>query len=231
MKKRLKNILIILVLIFLIFLFYLYFFHSYRYNSSSVLDYDHDGIINQEDNDIDGDGIQNLVDNDADGDGIDNIEDIVSNARKMEGTLYDYSQGKYDNLAGKLGFLVCVDIPKISYAEAGIYFEQILSEDFNKHSNLYDTEDGINTPSTSFFYRRTRNYYRYFELNNKLIKNCESPKVGDLVFYGKDHIALVSEVHDDGTYNEIETAPWTIFAVEHKNKKWENRDVGRILGK
>lgn len=54
-----------------------------------------------------------------DGDGIDNIEDIVSNVRKMEGTLYDYSQGKYDNLAGKLGFLVCVDIPKISYAEAG----------------------------------------------------------------------------------------------------------------
>jgi len=113
--------------------------------------------VNQEDNDIDGDQIPILVDNDADGDGIDNIEDIVLNARKMKGTLYDYSQGKYNNLAGRLGFLVCIDIPKIAYAEAGIYFEKILREDFNKYRALYDTEDGTNTPSTLYFYRRTRN--------------------------------------------------------------------------
>lgn len=167
--------------------------------------------------------------NDIDGDGVTNINDIVLNARELKGVMYEYLQGKHDNFGRKLGFLVCIDIPNISYRKAGIDFEQILRQDYKTHSDFYSYENGINTPSTSFFFRRTRNLYSYCEANNKLIKKCKSPKAGDLIFHGKVHISMVSEVHENGTYNEIENAPWTIFTVEHKNKEWIPIDVGRII--
>lgn len=86
-----------------------------------------------------------------------------------------------------------------------------------------------NTPASRFFFRRVRNIYDYCKGNNKLIRNCKVPKIGDLVFYSRWHVAMVTEVYKDGTYNEIEASPWTFFTVEHKNKKWVPKDVGRIL--
>jgi hypothetical protein len=105
----------------------------------------------------------------------------------------------------------------------------LLIEDFKIHSDYYRTDDGNNTPATPFFFRRTRNLYSYCRANNKLIISCTAPQPADLIFYGQNHIALVAEVHNDGTYNEIENAPWTYFTVEHKNKKWVPIYVGRIL--
>lgn len=166
---------------------------------------------------------------DIDGDGINNIEDIIGNAREMKGVMYEYLQGKHDNIGRKLGFLVCIDIPSIAYKKAGIDFEYLLKEDYKKNSNYYSYENGINTPSTSFFFRRTRNLYSYCKANNKLILKCKKPKPGDLIFYGQVHISMVSQVNEDGTYNEIENAPWTVFTIEHKNKDWIPIDVGRIL--
>jgi hypothetical protein len=71
--------------------------------------------------------------------------------------------------------------------------------------------------------------YSFCQANGFLIQQCKTPKPGDLLFYGKYHIAMVSEVHGNKTYHEIENAPWTAFAVEHKNKTWQPRDVGRIF--
>ncbi len=42
-------------------------------------------------------------------------------------------------------------------------------------------------------------------------------------------MSFVSEVHKNGTYDEIEASPLTFFTLEHKNKKWVAKDVGRIL--
>jgi len=170
--------------------------------------------------------------NDIDGDGVTNIEDIVYNARDMKGVMYEYLQGDYNNIGKKLGFLVCIDIPNIAYKKAGIDFENLLRKDYKVNKNFYSYENGINTPVTSFFFRRTRNLYSYCKANNKLIRKYKFPKAGDLIFNkAKTHISMVTEVHDDGTYNEIENAPWTVFTVEHKNKVWIPKDIGRILNK
>jgi uncharacterized protein YijF (DUF1287 family) len=158
-----------------------------------------------------------------------NVNDVILNARKLKGVFYDQLQGSFNNLGGKLGFLVCCDIPNIAYAQAGMSFEKLLKDDFKSHPEHYRTRNGTNTPSTIFFYRRVENFYAYCKYSNKLIINCESPKVGDLIFYGQSHVTIVSEVHSDGTINEIETNRRTIFVVEHFNKKWTNQSVGRVL--
>ena len=227
-KLILKSFLGIIILLIII-IFYLLIFYTYRYEDTGKLDYDNDKIINVKDKDVDGDGLDNLSDPDADNDGIPNIEDIVNNARKLKWTIYDYFQGKHDNIGGKMGLIVCIDVPKIAYEKAGIYFEQLLREDYKKHRVYYNQEIG-NDPSSKFFFRRVRNLYDYCKANNKLIKNCMTPQKGDLIFYGRWHIALVGEVYKDGTYDKIESSPFTFFTLEHKNKKWIAMDVGRILG-
>ena len=124
---------------------------------------------------------------------------------------------------------MCFDVPRIAFKNSGICFEPLLKEDYKKHPSFYDTENGNNTPATPFFFRRVRNLYSFCRANEMLITGCETPKPCDVVFYGRYHISLVSEVHNDGTFNEIEAAPWTVFTVEHKNKKWKPMDVGRLF--
>ena len=204
-KSRRKIISILLVLIVFVILVgtYILLFHTYKGDPPGSLNYP------QKDN----------VD----------VNDVISNARKLKGVFYDQLQGSFNNIGGKSGFLVCCDIPNIAYAQAGFSFEKFLKDDFSSHPEHYNTRNGTNTPSTIFFYRRVENFYAYCKYNNKLIINCESPKVGDLIFYGQSHVSLVSEVHSDGTINEIETNRGTIFVVEHVNKKWTNQTVGRVL--
>ena len=215
----------------LILLFwYILVFHSYREQTVLIdRDTDMDGILDIYDRDIDNDGILNFKDNDADGDGINNLEDIIINARDMKGTFYEYLKGKYNNFGANLGFLVCFDIPRIAYQNAGLSIELLLKDDYTNHPEFYNSENGNNLPNTPFFFRRTRNLYSYCQANGRLFVNCKNPKPGDVIFHGRFHISIITEIHKDGTYNEIETAPWTIIAVEHKNKKWEPMDVGRIF--
>jgi uncharacterized protein YijF (DUF1287 family) len=166
---------------------------------------------------------------DVDGDGIEDAADVARNARGLRGIGYDLFQGKYDNLGGRIGLVVCVDVPRIAYAGAGISLEKLLRDDFAAHPGHYDTDGGRNTPASPFFCRRVRNLYAYCLGNGCLIAGCAEPRVGDLVFYGRMHVALVTGVHGDGTYDEVEAAPRAVFVVEHEKKRWLARDVGRIL--
>lgn len=226
--KAILAVLAMIILIPSIFFGYLLIFHSYNEE-----DYYVNGQLVANSiylNDIDNDGIENIYDIDADGDGIENVEDIIANARMLEGTFYEYLKGKYDNLGYKLGFIVCYDVPRIAYGRAGISLDNLINGDYKINYAKYNPENGVNLPNTQYFFRRTRNLYTYCENNGKLIENCQSPKPCDLIFYGKYHIAMVTTVNDDGTYNEIETAPWTMFVIEFKNKVWKPKTVGRILG-
>ncbi|MGE5480713.1 MAG: DUF1287 domain-containing protein [Chloroflexota bacterium] len=207
---------------------YIYLFHTYKEDEPDN-DKDKDGIVNSIDPDTDGDGIPNFRDPDADGDGVPNAQDIAENARKLKGTFYEYFKGLYENIGGKAGFLVCYDVPRIAYRKAGLSLDVLLREDYAKNKDNYNPEKGINLPNTDYFFRRTRNLYAYCEGNGKLIKNCLKPRPGDVLFYGRYHITLVIEVNPDGTINEVESAPETIFITEHKNKKWRPMDVGRLL--
>ena len=229
LKKIIKLFLFSIIGLILIS-FYLIIFHSFREQSNLFEhDSDKDGIVDAMDWDVDNDGIKNFEDKDADGDGIENLVDIKNNAKDLKGTFYEYLKGKFNNIGSKLGFLVCYDIPRISYQKAGLSLDLLLRDDYKIHKEFYNAEYGNNLPNSPFFFRRTRNLYSYCQANNRLILNCRKPKPGDVIFYSRFHIALVIEVHNNGKYDEIETAPWTIFVVEHKNREWKPKNIGRIL--
>lgn len=158
-----------------------------------------------------------------------NADLVIEKAKQLKGVVYDFSQGAFHNAGGKAGFIVCVDIIDIAYSQSGFPFEEYLKKDYLKNKDSYTVKGLYNTPDTPFFFRRVINYYTYCENNGSLIKQCTRPQKGDLVFYGKEHIALVSKDNDDGTYNEIEAIGSGIIVQEHINKKWETKDVGRIF--
>jgi uncharacterized protein YijF (DUF1287 family) len=219
--KWMKRLLFVVVALFLIgcgTLGYLYFFHGYHGHSTVIMGAD-----------IDHDGITNLKDQDADGDGVPNKKEITAKAEKLVGTLYDPLKGGYGNIGGKMGFIVCIDVPRIAYANAGIYFQSLLTEDFKNHPEHYDTQNGMNTPGTPYFFRRVRNVYDYAKGNGLLIQHSPTPKVDDIVFYGRYHATMVVNVYPDGTYDEVEAHPKLIFVQKHTHKKWQPRDVARIL--
>lgn len=158
-----------------------------------------------------------------------NADMVIEKARQLKGVVYDFSQGSLDNAGGKAGFIVCVDVIDIAYSQAGFPFEEYLKKDYLKNKDSYALKGSYNAPDTPFFFRRVMNYYTYCDNNGLLIKQCTKPQKGDLVFYGKKHITLVSQYNDDGTYNEIEAIGSGVIVQEHINKKWETKDVGRIL--
>lgn len=221
MGKWLKRVLIT-VLILIIFgagtLGYLYFFHGYHETETVKMGPD-----------VDHDGKTNLKDPDADNDGIPNKKDVAEAADKLVGTLYDPLKGGYGNIGGKMGFIVCIDVPRIAYAKAGIYFQNLLTNDFKAHPEHYDTQNGMNTPDTPYFFRRVRNVYDFAKGNGYFIKNSTTPEVGDIVFYGRYHATMVVKVYSDGTYDEVEAHPKLIFVKKHTHKKWQPHDVARLL--
>lgn len=219
----------ILLLILLAILAYAWGFRTWHEPEPDGRDDDRDGLANVRDPDVDGDGLDNLADPDADGDGLANAADIVAAARRMDGVWYDFSMGRFDNLFGKMGFLVCIDVPRLAYADAGLYFEPLLRDDFEQHPEHYDTQAGTNTPATRFFFRRVHNLQAWCATNGRMVSPCKEPRVGDLIFYGSFHITMVSGAYPDGTIDEIETAPWTGIVVEHHRKRWIPMGVGRLL--
>ena len=142
---------------------------------------------------------------------------LVSGARRLKGILYDQSMGGFRNFFGKLGFPVCIDVPRIAYAAAGVDLDDLLYKDYKVHAQFYPRENGRNLPDTEFFVRRVRNLNAYCRANNKFIKDTMQPKPGDMVM-SNAHIVMVSEVYPDGSYDIIENAPWTYMVVEYRSK-------------
>ncbi|WP_413665282.1 CHAP domain-containing protein [Microbulbifer sp. EKSA008] len=150
--------------------------------------------------------------------GLPNVNLVVDNAYSLWFTPYDPLMGMYNNIGGKLGFIVCSDVPNIAYGMAGYSFQVLLRDSFVKNPNFYDARNG-NNPENPFFHRRARNLYSYFQSIQSLKPASYKPKLGDLAFYRKTekgyiaHVALVTYV-DDGGYKIMESAPKTLFARE-----------------
>lgn len=153
---------------------------------------------------------------------------LAAAARGLKGVLYDQLKGGQRNLGGRLGFLVCIDVPRIAYAAAGVDLDSLLREDYRIHKEFYTVEASGNTPDTQFFVRRVRNLYAYCRANGKLLYNPPELRVGDLIFPNTSHIVLVSETRPDGTVSIIENAPWTNMTVEYPSSDTP-RDVCRLL--
>lgn len=164
---------------------------------------------------------------------------VVDFARELTGTLYDPLMGMYDNIGGRMGFIVCADVPVIAYGRAGFSFRRALADDFLTHPDSYDTQNW-NVPENPYFHRRSRNLFAYFAANDRLLPMTEQPKPGDLVFYKKrrhsypTHVALVSEITPDGGYRIVESAPRTLLAGEKPGDSPSERDwiplgIGRLV--
>ncbi|HOX22705.1 MAG TPA: DUF1287 domain-containing protein, partial [Elusimicrobiales bacterium] len=102
-------------------------------------------------------------------------------ARSMKGVLYDQSMGGFGNFFGRLGFPVCIDVPRVAYAAAGVDLDALLRQDYKVHAKFYNTEGGRNLPDTEFFVRRVRNLNSYCRANNKFLPATDRVKTGDLV--------------------------------------------------
>lgn len=143
---------------------------------------------------------------------------VIKNARSLSYTPYDPLMGMYENLGGRLGFIVCSDVPNIAYGQAGYSLETLLKQSYKNNPSFYNSNNG-NNPSNPFFHRRARNLYAYFKSIQALMPASYQPKPGDMAFYKKTkngyiaHVALVTQANDKG-YKLMESAPKTLLAQE-----------------
>ena len=163
---------------------------------------------------------------------------IVGEARKLIGLWYDPVQGSLNDIGGKLGLIVCMDVPRLAYRNAGTSIRKLLTEDYKAHPEHYGKRDG--RPGDPYFDRRARNLYSYCKYNGCL-DMVGPPEPGDVVFmsHGQNawvtHIALVSGVGADGRYRVVEASrdEWYITREEDGEKMlgrgWIFRGFGRPL--
>ncbi len=163
---------------------------------------------------------------------------IVAEARKLNGLLYDPAQGYFGDIGGKAGFIVCMDVPRLAYRNAGTSLRVLLERDYRAHPEHYGKRDG--RPGDPFFDRRARNLYSYCK-NNACLDMVGPPKPGDVVFMSHgpaswiSHIALVSAVGADGSYEVVEASrdEWYVTREEDGEtmlgRGWTFRGFGRPL--
>lgn len=161
-------------------------------------------------------------------------ERVVKEGRKLIGIWYDPLQGYLNNIGGKLGLIVCMDVPVIAYRNSGSSILKLLEADFNKHPEHYGPKDG--NSADPYFGRRARNLYSYCKHNNCLDMKGP-PQPGDVVFMSRNqsgwisHIALVSSVDAQG-YNVIEASreEWYVTREESRTKLMAHGYIFRGFG-
>ncbi len=163
---------------------------------------------------------------------------VVEEARKLKGLWYDPAQGQFDNLGGRLGLIVCMDVPRLAYRNAGTSLKKLLEADYRAHPEHYGKGDG--SPGDPFFDRRARNLYSYC-IHNGCLDLSGPPEPGDVVFMshgataGITHIVLVSSVGADGSYRVVNASrdEWYITREEDGAtalaRGWTFRGFGRPL--
>lgn len=163
---------------------------------------------------------------------------IVAEARKLIGLWYDPAQGYFGDVGGKLGLIVCMDVPRLAYRNAGTSIKRLLEDDYRAHPDHYGRKDG--RPGDPYFDRRARNLYSYCRFNGCL-HLTGAPKPGDVVFLSRgangwiSHIALVSEVSPDGRYRIVQASrdEWYVTreedGVKLYERGWTFRGFGRPL--
>lgn len=164
---------------------------------------------------------------------------IVGEARKLTGLWYDPVQGYLNDAGGKMGFIVCMDVPRLAYRNAGTSIRRLLEDDYEAHPEHYGKRDG--RPGDPYFDRRARNLYSYCK-HNGCLDMTGPPEPGDVVFMSHgpngwiSHIALVSQLAPDGRYRVVEASrdEWYVTREEDGqvmfDRGWTFRGFGRPLG-
>jgi hypothetical protein len=178
-----------------------------------------------DDLDPDGDARDLFSDIDADGDGIGNASDIVAHANQLLGRRSDPLMGQYDNLLGRIGFLVCVDVVVESWLAAGLSLPALLRE-VAEESPVWFSIRTDNDPHDPNFVRRVRNYRDLFEHHPNLMFD-DHPAAGDLAFYGRNHVALVTQ-SNGSTYTVIEAFDAQVTTRSGREVEARSRTTGRF---
>lgn len=137
---------------------------------------------------------------------------IAAEARAMRGLPYDPFMGRYGDPLGRWGFVVCIDVPVRAYRAAGVSLPDILKESAWAHPDWFKIDPG-NSPRDPFFTRRVRNYHDLFS-RHPALEAADSPQPGDLAFFGRWHIGLVTEAGSDGRWKAVEATPRRWGTVE-----------------
>lgn len=163
---------------------------------------------------------------------------IVEEARGLRGILYDPLQGLFGDWGGRLGLIVCMDVPVIAYRNAGASLRRLLEEAHAAHPEYFDSRDG--RPGDPFFHRRARNLYAYCRGAGRL-RLAGSPKPGDVIFFSRgkngwiSHIALVSSVDHNGRCQVVEASRDYLYVTREvpledvMRRGWVNRGYGDVL--
>ena len=185
-------------------------------------DADNDGIALIDDLDPDRDSMGIFSDHDGDNNGVKNEDQAVAYANSMINTPFDPLMGKYRNVFGRIGMVVCIDVPLRTYLRAGVSFPAALKEAAEKSPEWFDISAG-NSPENEFFYRRVRNYSDLFMHKPGLLADANAQK-GDWAFYGETHVGLVVSVSRDGSFKVVEADPYPYRVIEisnvEMNKRW-----------
>ena len=185
-------------------------------------DRDGDSVALIDDLDPDGDGLDIFSDPDADNDNTPNSSQAADYALSMKNIPYDPIMGKFHNMMGKAGLVVCIDVPVRSWLRAGLSMPALLKQSASINPEWFKI-DQSNHPDSPFFYRRVRNYYRLFEKHPGLVRD-DKPQVGDWAFYGTTHIALVVGAPENGDIKLVEASPFkfrvTVSTIKEMEKTW-----------
>lgn len=149
---------------------------------------------------------------------------VVAGARAMRWLPYDPLMGMYGDPLGPWGFVVCIDVPLRAYRAAGVPLAALLKASALSHPGWFKIGPD-NSPDNRFFYRRVRNYNDLFRSHPSLAAS-PAPQAGDLAFFGRWHIALVTEVAPDGSWRAVEASP-RVWGVKESGDAYLIRQWGR----
>lgn len=163
-------------------------------------DFDQDGIINKDDLDVDGDGILNLEDVDSNGNGLNNIDEMISWAKKFNSLWYDFSEDGLIEIPSRFGFLSNVSAIRRIVEETGIYWREEFTSDYRKNLQGY-----ISTPFDDRFDHQPENLLAFLQHKNLLVSEAQK---GDIIFYGDNKVAIVTEIVDNKIFIAEMTKEW-----------------------
>lgn len=141
----------------------------------------------------------------------------VEGARAMAFLPYDPFMGTHGDPLKPWGFVVCIDVPLRAYRAAGVPLAEMLKESAQEHPDWFEISPS-NSPKDPFFYRRVRNYNDLFRRHPDL-QAAKRPRAGDLAFFGRTHIALVTEVLPDGSWRAVEATP-RVWGVKESGSEY-----------
>lgn len=154
---------------------------------------------------------------DYDNDGIDDYTDILEGAKKEALNHSKYKSAYYAGGFPPDGEGVCTDVIWRSLKNAGYNLKDMIDDDISKNLSRYHN---ITKPDPNIDFRRVKNLKVFFDNYSIVLTNdpykIEEWMPGDIVIFGSDHIAIISDkrnkngiayiIHNAGQPNRDENA-------------------------